>query len=270
MSDSSTIILEGIDDVINSHLFVERRFTPDYTYCQRRSCNELSEAAPMSFNGAKFVADMYQCIEANLDKRPVNRTPSSENWKLRSTKDHDMRRPSVNNKSVEVKLERAIVEEWPNSWNYQMPIASGLFDEHSDKRRAVDLVFDHQDEHYDLVELKVNMKAGSPLYAAMEILCYGLVYMASRSDRAGNLKYNTTDLPVLRANSITLCVLAPESYFKGSQLMWLQCAINEGLERLTPSDLKMDFCFKKFGGTWCDDLPQIHLPGVLVLEAVWQ
>ena len=270
MIDGPTKILDGMEAVIDRHFFSIEEIARGHRYFQKRSCNAFSKNPPKSFDGAALVTAMYGGIENSLAQRPDDRTPSSENWKLRSTKDHDMRRPSANNKSVEVKLERAIVEEWPNSWNYQMPIASGLFDEHSDKRRAVDLVFDHQDEHYDLVELKVNMKAGSPLYAAMEILCYGLVYMASRSDRAGNLKYNTTDLPVLRANSITLCVLAPESYFKGSQLMWLQCAINEGLERLTPSGLKLDFCFKKFGGTWCDDLPQIHLPDVLVLETVWQ
>ena len=267
MSDSSTKILEGIDDVINSHLFVDGRFTPDYTYSQRRSCNELSETAPMSFNGAKLVADMYQCIEANLDKRPANRTPSPENWKLRSTKDHDMRRPSVKNQSAEVKLERAIVEKWPRSWNYQIPVASGLFDEHSDKRRAVDLVFDHQADHFDLVELKI--KSDTPLYAAMEILRYGLVYLASRNDRAGNLKYKTADLPVLRANKVTLGVLAPEGYYAGSKLKWLQDGINDGLKHLPQLDLTIDFRFEQFDFLWTSESTARDLPETLTRKRVW-
>jgi len=270
MIDGSTKILDGIDAVIDRHFFSTEEVTRGHRYFQKRSCNAFSKISPMSFDGSALVTAMYDCIENNLGKRPDGRAPSSQNWQMRSTKDIHLISPSSDNESAEVKLERAIVQKWPTNWTYQMPVASGLFDGYSDKRRAVDLVFDHQDDHYDLVELKVNLKAGSPLYAAMEILGYGLVYLASRNDRAGNLKYDASDLPVLRANRITLCVLAPESYFKSSQLMWLQCAINEGLDRLAPSDLKMDFCFKKFGGAWCDDLPQIHLPDVLVLETVWQ
>jgi hypothetical protein len=268
MSDSPAKILEGIDEVINSHLFVDGRFTPDYTYCQRQSCIALSETAPMSLNGAKLVSDMYQHIEANLDKRPVNRTPSPENWKLRSTKDHDMRRPGVKNKSAEVKLERAIVEKWPKSWNYQIPVASGLFDEHSDKRRAVDLVFDHQADHFDLVELKI--KSDTPLYAAMEILGYGLVYLASRTDRAGNLKYKTADLPVLRANKITLCVLAPAKYYEyKGRLKWLQDAINVGLKHLPKLDLTIDFYFEQFDFPWTSESTARDLPETLIRKLVW-
>lgn len=269
MIDSPAKILEGIDAVINSHLFADGRFTPDYTYCQRQSCIALSETAPMSLNGEKLVADMYQHIKANLDKRPVNRTPSPENWKLRSTKNQDMRRPGAKNKSAEVKLERAIVEEWPNSWNYQMPIASGLFEEHSDKRRAVDLVFDHKADHFDLVELKI--KSDTPLYAAMEILGYGLVYLASRTDHSGNLKYKTADLPVLQAKKITLCVLAPAKYYdyKGS-LLWLQVAINDGLKHLPTLDLKMDFRFEQFDFPWTSGSTASDLPEVLIRKLVWE
>lgn len=268
MSDSPTKILCGIDAVIDRHFFSEEEITRRHSHVQKRSCNAFSKNAPKSFDGAALITAMYDHIENNLAKRPDGRTPSSKNWQLRSTKDPHRISPSSNNESAEVKLERFIVQKWPASWTYQMPVASGLFDGHSDKRRAVDLVFDHKDGHYDLVELKI--KSDTPLYAAMEILGYGLVYLASRTDRAESLKYKAVDLPVLAANSITLCVLAPKCYYADSNLMWLQVAINDGLKRFSTPALKMDFRFEKFGGTWCDDLPHKALPETLVREPVWQ
>lgn len=267
MSNSSEKILEGVNEVIDRHLFAGEEL-PHYRYFQKRSCNKLSKSPPKSFDGAALVAGMYQCIEGNLAKRPDGRTPSSKNWNLRSTKDHHLISPSSNNESAEVKLERAIVQNWPDSWTYQMPVASGLFDGHSDKRRAVDLVFDHKDGHFDLVELKI--KSDTPLYAAMEILGYGLIYLASRTDRAKNLKYKAVDLPVLSASGITLCVLTPEGYYAGSHLMWLQDEINDGLKRLATLDLRIDFRFEQFGSEWSHVLPINGLTETLIRKPVWQ
>jgi hypothetical protein len=268
MSDSPTKILEGVEEVIDRHFFADERFA-GYRYFQKRSCNALSKSPPKSFDGAALVAAMYERIENNLANRPKkDRTPSPQNWHLRSTKDHHLISPSSKNMSAEVNLERAIVQKWSASWTYQMPVASGLFDERSDKRRAVDLVFDHHDDHFDLVELKI--KSDTPLYAAMEILGYGLVYLASRTDRADNLKYEAADLPVLGANRITLCVLAPKSYYEGSQLMWLQDAINDGLKPFATADLSIDFRFEKFGPEWPHDLPPQNMPETLVREPAWQ
>jgi hypothetical protein len=268
MSDSPTKILDGIDAVIDRHFFSDKDIALGHSHVQKRSCNAFSKNAPKSFDGTALITAMYDHIENNLAKRPDGGTPSPKNWHLRSTGDHHRISPSSNNESAEVKLERAIVQEWHANWSYQMPVASGLFGGHSDKRRAVDLVFDHGDGHYDLVELKI--KSDTPLYAAIEILGYGLIYLASRTDRAESLKYKAVDRPVLAANSITLCVLAPKCYYADSNLMWLQVAINDGLKRFSTPELKMDFRFEKFGGTWCDDLPHKALPETLVREPVWQ
>lgn len=268
MSDSPKKILEGVEEVIDRHFFADERF-PGYRYFQKRSCNKLSKSPPKSFDGAALVTAMYDCIENNLANRPKkDRTPSSQNWLLRSTKDHHLISPGSKNMSAEVNLERAIVQKWPASWTYQMPVASGLFDGRSDKRRAVDLVFDHINGHFDLVELKI--KSDTPLYAAMEILGYGLVYLASRTDRAANLAYRSADVPMLRANRITLCVLAPEGYYAGSHLMWLQDAINDGLKRFATPDLSIDFRFEKFGSEWSHDLPIKDMSATLVRKPVWQ
>ena len=266
MSDSPTKILYGIDAVIDRHFFAEEQFH-GYRYFQKRSCNAFTKNPPKSFDGAALITAMYDCIENNLGKRPDGKTPSPQNWRLRSTNDHHLVRPSSNNESAEVKLERAIVQQWPANWTYQMPVASGLFDGHTDKRRAVDLVFDHEDGHYDLVELKI--KSDTPLYAAMEILGYGLVYLASRTDLAGNLNCKASDLPVLKANRITLCVLAPENYYGDSNLKWLEVEINDGLTRFATPDLNIDFQFQKFGNQLGNHLPIKVLPETLIREPAW-
>lgn len=103
----------------------------------------------------------------------------------------------------------------------------------------------------------------------MEILGYGLIYLASRNDRAENLKYKVADLPVLKANKISLCVLAPTNYYNGN-LMWLQDAINDGLKRFATAAFSIDFCFQKFGDQLGNDLPIKVLPEILVRQAAWQ
>lgn len=268
MSDQKSKILAGIEEVINSHLFADGMFS-DFRYLQKRSCNELSRNPPNLFDGKALVTALFERIQENLAMRPNGRAPSSKNWHLRSTNVHHLIGPAIHNESAEVKLERAIVQKWPANWTYQMPVASGLFDGYTDKRRAVDLVFDHEDEdgHYDLVELKI--KSDTPLYAAMEILGYGLVYLASRTDLAGNLNYKASDLPVLKANRITLCVLAPENYYETSNLKWLEVAINDGLTQFATPDLSIDFQFQKFGNQLGNHLPIKVLPETLIREPAW-
>jgi len=263
MSDTSTKILDGIYPVIDRHFFPDEEIARGRSHVQKRSFNTFSKNPPKSFDGVALVAAMYDHIEHNLVNRPKGRTPSSQNWRQRSTKDHHLISPSSNNESAEVKLERAIVQKWPTSWTYQMPVASGLYDGYSDKRRAVDLVFSHGEGHYDLVELKI--KSDTPLYAAMEILGYGLIYLASRTDRAGNLNYKVDDLPVMNENRISLCVLAPANYYDGN-LLWLQDAINSGLKRFARTDFSIDFCFQKFGNQFGNDLPIKVLPEILVRD----
>ena len=266
MSDNKSKILAGIEEVINSHLFADGMLS-DFRYLQKRSCNELSRNPPKSFDGKALVTALFERIQENLAVRPNGRAPSSQNWRLRSTNVHHLIGPAIHNESAEVKLERAIVQKWPTNWTYQMPVASGLFDGHTDKRRAVDLVFDHEDRHYDLVELKI--KSDTPLYAAMEILGYGLVYLASRTDLTGNFNYKASDLPVLKAKKITLCVLAPENYYEASNLKWLEVAINDGLMQFATPDLSIDFQFQKFGNQLGNQLPIKVLPETLIREPAW-
>jgi hypothetical protein len=266
MSVLPSSILSCVDSEIDSAFFSKEQLLKGLRYEQKSSCIALCKPTQNQFDGYGLIAAIYERIEKNLMRRP-KRKPSNENWKLRSTSDLDTVKAYDKNPSDEVTLERAIVQRWPNNWTYQMPVASGLFGPISDKRRAVDLVHSKGNGQYDFVELKI--RSDTPLYAAMEILGYGLVYLASRLDVANNLKYVIEKLPVLKANEITLCVLAPEDYYKDIDLKWLQDAINSGLHNLDKGNLKMDFRFQKFLFPWNHKMSTRNLPERLDREFVY-
>jgi hypothetical protein len=265
-------ILACVDAEIDHCLFNKDQLQEGFRYEHKHSCNVLSKTPPSSFDGSELIAAIYDRIEKNLMHRP-KRDPSAENWKLRPWNEQDAITANIKNKknkSDEVTLERAIAKKWQEKWTYQMPIASGLFGSITDKRRAVDLVHSKETGHFDFVELKIQ--SDTPLYAAMEILGYGLVYLASRRDTAKNLKYNSENLPVLMASEITLCVLAPGNYYGSCSLEWLQDAINDGLKEFVKSDLKMDFRFEKFAKDfmWKHDMAPTDLTEeMLVRECVY-
>jgi hypothetical protein len=240
-------ILDGVDKLIDGHIFNGDRFE-GYSYKHKRSCALLSKAPPESFDGTVLISDIYACIEENLRLRPEDRTPSSANWMIRSGTASGIQ-PDPKNTSAEVTLERAIAQRWPEIWTYQMPIASGLFGPKSDKRRAIDLVCSHGNNCFDFVELKI--RSNTPLHAAMEILCYGLVYLASRKDPAQNLQYGSgASIPLMSASAINLVVLAPPKFYEQYKLDWLERGLNDGLKELLTKQgmpkLVMKFCFERF------------------------
>jgi hypothetical protein len=156
-----------------------------------------------------------------------------------------------------------------------MPIAAGLFDNGTDRRRAIDLVFQCGNDQYDFVELK--LKSDTPLYAAMEILGYGLVYLASRLDSANNLSYvRGTSRPVLAATAINLVVLAPSNYYEERySLQWLELGLSDGLKALVKdkgvNNLTINFQFESLPDefVWCSQLAPADLPPELPRNRVY-
>ncbi len=266
MSDIPKGVLDGLDALIDRHLLAGDQFK-SFRHHQKRSYNALCKSPPESFDGAKLIAAMYQRIEDNLARRP-DRAPSPDNWKIRSPGEPQAIGPGAKNESDELLLERAIVQRWPQDWTHQMPVASGLFGSRTDKRRLVDLVYDLKLGHYDLIELKIQ--SDTPLYAAMEILGCGLVYLASRQNKANNLAYDSALLPLLRASHVTLCVLAPEAYYADCNLEWLEKAINHGLSSFDKRELRMRFRFEKFTFKWKHNGKPADLPQPLIRARVYQ
>ncbi len=250
MSTPQRSILACVDAEIDRCLFNDEQIQKGFRYEHKRSYLALGKEPPDHFDGYKLISAIYNRIEKNLMRRP-QREPSPANWKFRPTTNEGNLKTDANNKSEEVTLERAIVQRWPQKWTYQMPVASGLFGEHTDKRRAVDLVHIKDNDHFDFVELKI--KSDTPLYATMEILGYGLVYLASRKDFLGGLKYGNKE-PVLSAKKINLVVLAPREYYgeynKEHNIKWLQQGLDNNLNKFIKNigvkNLEMNFRFEMF------------------------
>ena len=81
-------------------------------------------------------------------------------------------------------------------------------------------------------------------FAAMEILCYSIVYLLCRE------KYPQQDNQILKAKTIRLRVLAPSVYYcptdSKKTLQHLQTNISVAIEKFAKRfDVKMDFCFRE-------------------------
>jgi hypothetical protein len=95
---------------------------------------------------------------------------------------------------------------------------------------------------FEFVELKID--SDTPVFAAIEILVYGLLWLLSRRDRE-LLGYQSN--PILDAETLRLSVLAPGTYYPGCPIAPLSRAINEGLHTLGPRfGISMDFRFTAF------------------------
>lgn len=243
-------ILHGVNPIIDRALQLggNCRGTTLPHYKHLWDCRFISKAPARDFDGHELVKAVYDQIDSNWRGRTYRNGASLENWRF-------AKQPKIgkDNKSLEVKLERAIVnvpkEMWPDAdnWANQVPTASGLVGDKADKRRAIDLVHRCENEKgwYEFIELKV--KSDTPLYAAMEVLSYGVLYIFSRTNLYA-LGYNGKN-ELLAAKGIHLRVLAPCVYYMGCKLDWLEKEVNSGLKKFLAermSGFKMDFKFKAF------------------------
>ncbi len=245
-------ILEDVDKLIDSELDL-KDIGADPQYQHKTSCRQLTKPPMTGFKASDLIAKIYEKVVENWDAS-IYHEGSEENWRLEKQKGI-----SANNNSSEVSLERAIVnipsEIWPDAanWFNQVPVASGLVDPHEGGRR-VDLVHDCGDKAYEFIELKVD--SNTPLYAAMEILKYGVLYIFCRQDDRVSKCINRKGGPIIdrerklmRAEKIHLKVLAPAKYYEGYDLLWLEDKLNNGLAKFLAQPkfmfkLEMDFKFE--------------------------
>ena len=235
-------ILNGVGEIIDGALGLcidAKTIGKAPHYRHRKSCMMLSSEPVTDFDGKALIKKIYEKIESNL---AADRRPSRENWRL--TKNHakiDEGKANNREKKIEVKLERNIITM--DDWFNQVPTASGLVNERSDKRGSIDLVHRCDGQLYEFIELKVT--SNNPLYAAMEILQYGVLYMLARQAmNAGEEK------ELLKAKAIHLKVLAPTNYYERfKKLRWLESDINSGLEKFLREralPFQMTFKFEAF------------------------
>ena len=207
-------IFKGTDEEIYSFLGLGDGETTD----QISTCRRLTSAPKGIPSFDTLLSNLYGLIEGNRRQRMPSLTqPSQENWR---TNDKRQTSLSKKNRSPEVLLERAIallgehgeLEDWFN----QVPVASGLIDHEADKRAAIDLLR-FNGEHGEFVELK--WESNTPVFAAFEILLYGLVYLYARVNRK-TLGY--LEKPLMSVCEVSLRVLAPRAYYTDYHLEWLE------------------------------------------------
>jgi hypothetical protein len=240
MSNSS-ILGKKVDEAIDRALGLQGK------YKHKNSCLLLSRQPPDRLDGIALIKEILKQVKSNWHK---GESTGTKNWRWEK-----QTRIDKNNKSQEVCLERLIVNTTSDDWVNQVPIASGLT-RNGDRRRAIDLAHRCGDGSYELIELKVDQKAGSPLFAAMEILQYGLLYIFYR-EHLKTLEPKQLEAEkekLLGAAAIHLKVLAPASYYKSKngedyRLGPLKRMINDGLKTFLAGrkfGFKMDFEFQKF------------------------
>lgn len=246
-------LFDGVDRLAANHLQIA-------SIKHRSAIQRLSLTPPAPFNGERLVRDMFELVAANWLRcvNALGRPPSLENWRWFDPKcEH-----AAHNSSPEVTLERAIVSaarsQGRKDWSNQIPVASGMIAGGGDGRRAIDLVHRRGPSAFDFVELKVG--SDNPLYAAVEILRYGFVWLLSREHRA-QLGYDGK--PLVEASDVRLSVLAPHPYYDGLSLDWLEAGLSQGLRSLGTErqEVRLSFAFEAFPKSfvWPDPDPKAAL-----------
>jgi hypothetical protein len=209
------------------------------------------EGSPPSFStGFELSREICSKIEQNfaailkdamfLNDAMINR--SRENWRLVSPGT----KCAEENKAREVGLERALVaacqSQGRTDWWNQVPVASGLLGGRAGRKRAIDLVHRRSDKAYDFVELKLD--SDTPIYAAIEIMEYGLLWLFSRQARS-QLRYTHKNL--LDAEDVVLSVLALPAFYGNADYRAFGEGINAALRDLgTVHNVTLGFRFSRF------------------------
>ncbi|HEU5098341.1 MAG TPA: hypothetical protein VFU22_04950 [Roseiflexaceae bacterium] len=236
-------ILGGIDAIFDRWLAVPPKGRPPHYY-HRSAALALSGDSQPARDPLVLVTEAMRVIERNwtASRLSYGKPPSRQNWRFE-------RRLAIAeaNDSPEVQLERALAAALGDEWANQVPTASGLTGPHNDRHRHIDLVHRSAPGVYTFYELKVA--SNTPLYAAMELLVRGLLYIFTCQHLAA-LGYDPSTKELLRAQAIRLRVLAPAAFYTGLDFSWLATSLTQGLMQYlaTVPDLAltMDLAFEAF------------------------
>ena len=270
-------IFNGLEFIANEFLL-----NPDWikngghprSYVHLKNCQELTGGkSPVHFDAQKLIEKMFEKIQKNItDLKPMewHEPPHKVNWNFsyRLPSDESAgKNKKKESKRPEVTLERAIIKAKKKyvsigeQWTYQMPIAYNLYGQNFNNSSNVDLVRSYDDGIFDLIELKIG--SNHPVFAAVEILQYGLAYMASRE---GAVEIGYKEIPeIFNAREIHLCVLAPPEFYGDYNFHWLQAALNGALEQFSSQKgYLMTFDFNILNLDW----DPTHAPTELQLQDI--
>ena len=189
--------------------------TGDPKYKSKTAAIALSEkGSPL--NGQSDNNSVVNLISACLEQMENNLLAlnpgkiEQSNWKWEKSL-----HLASHNPSEEKTLEKLVAFLLDENWMNQMPVCNGLHGTGGANACRVDLVHRHE-YSYDLIELKYSNKdhggANYPIYAAMEILKYGLAYLLFRKKNLLKVNPQKPSLHhIMIAEKIRLVVLAPSS-----------------------------------------------------------
>ena len=254
-------IFKGTDAIINRSLFG----MGSGKYQRVGSLRLLLQSNLDRLDAAALVRSLYQHMLARCQNESGNfsRRASSENWRFTLNTRISTRNTS-REKQVEKRIARLAQEGQlsRNEWANQVPVASGLLDHKADEKACLDLVQQTGSGRFDFIELKMSTGSGHALFAALEVLRYGVVYLLSRRS-ARDLGYVVGGPGLLGAERVRLVVLAPAEYYRGASQELLQSlcsALNAGLAAECPreglSGLRMEIDFEQFADSFewpCSD-----------------
>ncbi len=229
-------MLSGTEEAVNRWMQFEKS---SRRYRHKSACQELSRRRSCG-EVVTLIEDLYNKIDSNWMIRSYARLPSPKNWRLT----HELK-ITEGNKSKEKQLEKIIVELLGDDWSNQVPTASGLTGPDDMKKASIDLVHRIRPACYELIELKCD--ANTPLYAAIEILFYGLLYIHAR-DHQKEMQYSSPPRQLLLADEIGLRVLAPEKHYRDYDLGWFEKKLSDGIGKFVGLRFKIDFKFTAFPG----------------------
>ena len=218
-SAATTDLFMGVDEAINAHLGVT-------DYRTRTAARLLNARAPKDFVGENLVKGAFALLRANWQRALPKAKASHQNFRWR----YPQLALACQNTSPEVTLERALMRACEDTarhdWCNQIPIISGVMGSHAYKRRAIDLVH-RSGDGFEFVELKVA--SDTPLYATVEILLYGMLWLLSRESRT-QLGYPSN--PILDTRTVQLSTLAPATFYANLMPLGFADAINRGISEL--------------------------------------
>jgi hypothetical protein len=240
MTTHESSILAHTSEIVVRHLGIGDDGPGQPQFRSKTVALSLSETPPAEFNCRSMLDEILLQIETNFLARKAARPPSAQNWRFEKKLEI-----SADNKSPEKTLEKTIARIAGPDWVNQVPTSSGLSTSSNDKHRNIDLVYRRDPLRYEFIELKVG--SDTPLYAAIEILLNGALYLFARTHLSGGAP--PLNAPLL-AQHLHLRVLAPAPYYERFQLGWLQTSISGTLQEKVSADSRlpetMDFAFCKF------------------------
>jgi hypothetical protein len=240
--DRPRSILDGVDPIIAQWLGIASN--PRYgnaLYGSRQALIDLSEnngrhvERPLPATALDhLISKLLARIEENYAAMGC-RQPETSNWVWRKSL-----HINPNHTAEETSLEKTLVQVLDDTWGNQISVCNGMA-ERRERSRRIDLVHEINEQEFDFIELKYGVEtqgygADTPLFAAMEILQYALLYLFSREK--GLYRIQSENRKLLSAQTIHLIVLAPAGYYtyklsSGGRnyydLAWLEACLNVGL-----------------------------------------